>query len=107
MDSIQRLRQQAYASGALQSNQYQSVDVQSQGTSQVVAIQPANPQVIYVPQYNPQVVYAQPDTSAVVAASLFRARVGVTSGPIAPPLQPPPAQDALPVEQEERDALAT
>jgi hypothetical protein len=80
MDSIQRLRQQAYASGALQSNPYQTVDVQSQGTSQVVVIQPANPQVIYVPVYNPQVVYVQPDTSAVVAASLITFGAGIALG---------------------------
>jgi hypothetical protein len=80
MDSIQRLRQQAYASGALQSNQYQSIDVQSQGTSQVVVIQPANPQVIYVPVYNPQVVYVQPDPSAVVAASLITFGAGIALG---------------------------
>src|SRR5271155_2461101 len=73
MDSVQRLRQQAYASGALDSNQYQNVSVQTQGSTQVVVIQPANPQVVYVPQYNPQVVYAQsgPSTGDVVAASLL------------------------------------
>jgi Protein of unknown function (DUF3300) len=80
MDSIQRLRQQAYASGALQSNQYQTVAVQGQGASQVVVIQPANPQVIYVPQYNPQVVYVQPDPSAVVAASLITFGAGIALG---------------------------
>ena len=80
MDSIQRLRQQAYAAGALESNQYQTVDVQGQGPSQVVVIQPANPQVIYVPQYNPQVVYVQPDTSAVVAASLISFGTGIALG---------------------------
>src|SRR5262249_27131 len=40
-DSIQRLRQQAYASGALQTNQYQNVAVQSQNGQSVVVIQPA------------------------------------------------------------------
>jgi len=80
MDSIQRLRQQAYAAGTLQSNQYQNVDVQGQGTSQVVVIQPADPQVIYVPQYNPQVVYVQPDPNAVVAASLISFSAGIVLG---------------------------
>jgi hypothetical protein len=80
MDSIQRLRQQAYAVGALQSNQYQTVDVQGQGTSQVVVIQPANPQIIFVPQYNPQVVFVQPDASAVVAASLITFGAGIALG---------------------------
>lgn len=80
MDSVQRLRQQAYASGALQSNQYQAVDVQNQGSSQVVVIQPASPQVVYVPQYNPQVVYAQPSTSAMVTTSLLTFGAGIALG---------------------------
>lgn len=80
MDSIQRLRQQAYAVGALQSNEYQTVNVQSQGAAQVVTIQPANPLVIYVPQYNPQVVYVQPDTSALVATSLITFGAGIALG---------------------------
>ena len=80
MDAIQRLRQQAYSAGTLQSNQYQNVEVQGQGSSQVVVIQPANPQVIYVPQYNPQVVYVQPDPNAVVAASLISFSAGIVLG---------------------------
>ena len=50
MDSVQRLRQQAYSAGALDSNQHQTVEVQNQGNSQVVVIQPASPQIVYVPQ---------------------------------------------------------
>jgi len=80
MDSVQRLRQQAYASGALESNQYQTVNVQPQGTTQVVVIQAANPQVVYVPQYNPQIVYAQPSTAAVVTASLLTFGAGIALG---------------------------
>jgi hypothetical protein len=80
MDSIQRLRQQAYAAGNLQTNEYQKVELQGQGPSQVVVIQPANPQVIYVPQYSPQVVYVQPDPSAVVAASLLTFGAGIALG---------------------------
>ncbi|HEX8781852.1 MAG TPA: DUF3300 domain-containing protein [Steroidobacteraceae bacterium] len=80
MDSIQRLRQQAYAVGALQSNQYQTVDVQGQGASQVVVIQPANPQVIYLPQYNPQVFYAPPATSAMIAGPLITFGAGIALG---------------------------
>ncbi|HYC08529.1 MAG TPA: DUF3300 domain-containing protein [Steroidobacteraceae bacterium] len=80
MDSIQRLRQQAYAAGTLESNEYQNVEVQGQGTTQVVVIQPANPQVIYVPQYNPQVVYVQPDPNAVVAASVISFGAGIVLG---------------------------
>ena len=80
MDSVQRLRQQAYAVGALQTNEQQTVTVQGQGPSQVVTIQPANPLVIYVPQYNPQVVYVQPDTSALVGASLITFGAGIVLG---------------------------
>jgi Protein of unknown function (DUF3300) len=80
MDAIQRLRQQAYAAGTLQSNEYQNVEVQGQGTTQVVVIQPANPQVIYVPQYNPQVVYVQPDPNAVIAASVISFGAGIVLG---------------------------
>jgi Protein of unknown function (DUF3300) len=80
MDSVQRLRQQAYAAGALENNQYQTVQLQSQGASQVVVIQPANPQVVYVPQYNPQVIYQQPSTAAVVTASLLSFGAGIALG---------------------------
>jgi len=80
MASVQRLRQQAYASGALESNQYQNVQVQTQGASQVVVIQPASPQVVYVPQYNPTVVYAAPSTGAIVAASLLSFGAGIALG---------------------------
>ncbi len=80
MDAIQRLRQQAYAAGTLQSNEYQSVQLQGSGSSQVVVIQPANPQVIYVPQYNPQVVYVQPDPNAVIAASIISFGAGIALG---------------------------
>ncbi|HEX3436530.1 MAG TPA: DUF3300 domain-containing protein, partial [Pseudacidobacterium sp.] len=47
MDSVQRLRQQAYAWGALESNQYQTITVQPQGSTQVIVIQPTNPQVVF------------------------------------------------------------
>jgi Protein of unknown function (DUF3300) len=80
MDSVQRLRQEAYASGALQTNQYQTVTVQPQGTTQYVIIQPANPQVVYVPQYSPQVVYAPPSTAAVVTTSLLTFGAGIALG---------------------------
>jgi hypothetical protein len=59
MDSIQRLRQAAYATGALNTNEYQKVSTQTQGNTQVIVVQPANPQVVYVPQYEPQQVYSQ------------------------------------------------
>ena len=54
MDSVQRLRREAQASGKLQSNSQQAVTTDGQ----TIIIQPANPQVIYVPVYNPTVVYS-------------------------------------------------
>lgn len=57
MASIQDLRRKAKASGALKSNEQQTVTTQGSGASQTVVIQPANPQVVYVPTYNPTTVY--------------------------------------------------
>src|SRR5271170_5149245 len=78
--SIQRLRAQAYASGALRSNEQQQVEVQQVSNQPVYVIQPANPQVVYIPQYNPTVVYVQPSTSTVVATSLITFGVGIGIG---------------------------
>jgi hypothetical protein len=69
--SIQRLRSQAYASGALRSTPQQVVDVQ-QG---YYAIQPANPQVVYLPQYDPTVVYAGSGAGALT----FGIAIGITA----------------------------
>ena len=89
MDSIQRLRQAAYSSGALDSNEYQKVSTQTQGNTQVIVVQPANPQVVYVPQYQPQQVYSQvqqapppsgPSTGDMVAASLLSFGLGIGIG---------------------------
>src|ERR1700733_389099 len=65
-DSIQRLRAQAYAAGALRTNGQQTVTVQ-QGPQPIYVIQPASAQVVYVPQYDPTVVYAPPSAGSVVA----------------------------------------
>ena len=78
--SIQRLRSQAYASGALRSNQQQKVEVQQVSNQPVYVIQPAQPQVVYVPQYNPTVVYVAPSTSTVVTTSLITFGVGIGIG---------------------------
>lgn len=66
MDSVQRLRSEAYASGALRSDSQLQVTQQPVGNQQVIVIQPANQQVVYVPQYDPEIVYAGPSTGAVV-----------------------------------------
>jgi hypothetical protein len=60
MDSVQRLRWEAYNAGRLRSSPQQIVSIQG---SEIV-IQPANPSVVYVPYYDPSVVYgawAYPD----------------------------------------------
>ena len=81
MSAIQNLRQQAYASGALDSNQYQNVSVEQQNGAQVVVVQPANPQVVYVPQYQPQQVFVSgPSAGDVVAASLLSFGAGIAIG---------------------------
>ena len=85
--SIQRLRAQAYASGALRTTPQQTVEVQ-QGPQPIYVIQPASPQVVYVPQYNPTVVYAAPSTGAVVAASLISFGVGIGIGALIANNQP-------------------
>ena len=53
MNTVQKLRAKAQASGNLKTTKEQTVVVQDQ----VIVIQPADPQVIYVPTYNPTVVY--------------------------------------------------
>ncbi len=53
MNTVQKLRAKAQASGNLKTTKEQKVVVQDQ----VIVIQPADPQVIYVPAYNPTVVY--------------------------------------------------
>jgi hypothetical protein len=61
MDSIQRLRQAARASGALTNTPQQEVVMD--GTN--ISIMPAQPDTIYVPDYDPDVVYVvQPGYSA-------------------------------------------
>jgi hypothetical protein len=86
--SIQRLRSQAYASGALRSNQQQKVEVQQVSNQPIYVIQPANPQVVYVPQYNPTVVYVAPSTSTVVATSLITFGIGIGIGALVYSNQP-------------------
>jgi Protein of unknown function (DUF3300) len=81
MSAIQALRQQAYASGALDSNEYQKVSVEQQNGAPVVVVQPANPQVVYIPQYQPtQVFVAGPSTGDIVAASLISFGAGIAIG---------------------------
>jgi uncharacterized protein DUF3300 len=55
--SIQRLRDQAYRAGTLQTTAQQQVVVQQAPGQTIYVIQPVNPQIVYVPQYDPTVVY--------------------------------------------------
>ncbi|HZC68414.1 MAG TPA: DUF3300 domain-containing protein [Nitrospirales bacterium] len=53
MDTVQNLRQKAYAAGNLQSTDQARVTQQGQ----TIVVEPTNPQVVYVPYYDPLVVY--------------------------------------------------
>jgi hypothetical protein len=53
MDSVQRLRRQAQASGSLESTPQQVVRTERQ----TIGIEPAQPDVVYVPSYTPTTVY--------------------------------------------------
>ena len=88
-DSIQRLRKNAYAKGALKTSAQQEVEMtKTPAGEQVIVIEPANPQVVYVPQYNPQVVYTNPPHSTVVvvedddddAEAIAAGLIGFTAG---------------------------
>jgi hypothetical protein len=78
--SIQRLRAQAYNSGALRSNEQQQVEVQQSASQTIYVIQPASPTVVYVPRYDPAVVYFRPAPGAVVTAPLITFSVGIGIG---------------------------
>lgn len=53
MQAIQRMRQRAQQSGALQSTPQQTVASTTSNGQSYITIEPASPEVIYVPQYNP------------------------------------------------------
>ena len=76
--SVQRLRAQAYSSGALQSNSQMQVEVQQPAPNQTVyVIQPASPQVVYVPQYDPTVVYVAPAPGGPAPLLAFGAGIAI------------------------------
>jgi hypothetical protein len=75
--SIQRLRAQAYAAGALRSTPQQQVEVQQNAGQPIYVIQPVNPQVVYVPQYDPTVVYAGSGLNAGLIT--FGIGIGITA----------------------------
>ncbi len=60
LDSVQRLRLQAFESGNLQSTPQMAVEKTTQEGQDVVLLEPAQPEVVYVPQYDPVQTYAAP-----------------------------------------------
>src|SRR5262245_35244128 len=89
MDAVQRMRQKAQGTGALASNQQQTVETRTVESKQVIVIEQSSPEVVYVPSYSPQYVYGPAvypyppiyyppyyGTGAVVAASATSFRVG-------------------------------
>ncbi len=94
MDAIQRMRQKASASGALESTPQQTVTTAPRANGTYIEIQPASTQVVYVPQYNPEAVWGPPpeyypfpamsyppaSTGAAVAAGAISFGVGMAVG---------------------------
>ncbi|MGC2398363.1 MAG: DUF3300 domain-containing protein [Acidobacteriaceae bacterium] len=74
--SIQRLRAQAYASGALRSTPQQQVQVQNNSGQPIYVVQPVNPQVVYLPQYDPTVVYTSGAGPGLIT---FGIAIGITA----------------------------
>src|SRR5829696_2508675 len=91
-DAVQRMRQKAQGTGALNANQQQKVETQVVESREVIVIEQSNPEVVYVPSYNPTVVYGAPvypyppiyyppySTGAVIAASAISFGVGMAIG---------------------------
>jgi hypothetical protein len=63
LNAVQRLRDEAAATGYLTTNDAQTVIVNADDT---ITIAPTDPQIVYVPTYDPQVVYTQPAPAADV-----------------------------------------
>jgi hypothetical protein len=85
LGSVQRLREQAKATGNLKTTPQQEVKTETQNGQPVIVIQPANPQVVYVPVYNTQTVYTTPppapdNSGDVAAAALIGFGLGIALG---------------------------
>lgn len=63
LDTVQRLRDEAAATGYLTTNDAQTVTVNANDT---ITIAPTDPQIVYVPTYDPNVVYTQTAPPQVV-----------------------------------------
>src|SRR5436190_19501250 len=60
MDAVQRMRHKAQDKGSLQSNQQQTVQLQTIASQEIIVIQQSNPEVVDVPSYDPVYVYGPP-----------------------------------------------
>jgi hypothetical protein len=91
MEAVQRMRQKAQGTGALQSNQQQTVETRVVEEKSVIVVEQADPQVVYVPSYAPEYVYGPPVypyppiyypsyPAGVVAASAISFGVGWAMG---------------------------
>jgi hypothetical protein len=92
MDAVQRMRKKAQGTGALTSNEQQTVETKVIENKTVVVVEPASTQVVYVPSYSPTVVYGPPiypyppiyyppyPAGAIVASSMISFGVGVAMG---------------------------
>jgi hypothetical protein len=66
LDSVQRLRAQAAATGYLASNEAQTVSEDPEGD---IAVTPADPGIVYVPSYDPAVAFTTAPTAPPVVTT--------------------------------------
>jgi len=60
MNAVQRMRQEAMASGKLRSGPQETVTTQMEDGQPAVVIEPTNPEVVYVPYYDPAYIWGPP-----------------------------------------------
>ncbi|HSF14902.1 MAG TPA: DUF3300 domain-containing protein [Vicinamibacteria bacterium] len=90
LDSVQRLRADALASGKLKTTPQQTVSLKTLDSGQnIIIIEPANAQVVHVPHYDPKTVYTEAPTSTTVviqeedddaAEAMAAGLIGFTAG---------------------------
>src|SRR5215471_5817206 len=89
MAAIQRMRQNAMDSGALQSTPQQTVTTAAEAGQNYIEIQPANPNYVYLPVYDPYAVWGPPvypypsiyyGTGAAIAAGVIGFAAGIAIG---------------------------
>ncbi len=79
MNSVQKLRAEASASGKLNSNAQQNVTTQTQDGQSAIDIMPANPQEVYVPEYNPDYVWGPPPWATILRFTIRRSTMDSAS----------------------------